>query len=161
MTRQNQDNSSDAQGDIHHPVVTTARTVARRGRDVGSSETYVIDEEGRAEIERCLLDHAEDPTLPRGVIALFDLATALHLDHDADGAAAAILAALGKVGPQLKALGSLADMIPDLDSTEAQAVCARSIHGRSPRHTAPEYDAPSPAGTISIGAFTGSVKRRW
>src|SRR5215831_15061997 len=89
--------------DIDHPVVQMARRVSRSGQEVGSKEQIVIDEAGAKALEACLLEHADDPTLPSGVLALFGLATALHEDYGSTGAAAAIFAVLGEVGPRLSA----------------------------------------------------------
>jgi hypothetical protein len=92
------------QADMTHPVVQMAERVSRSGQEVGSDETYVIDDAGAQKLVACILAHAHDPTIASGVLGLFGLAAALKTSYNSPSAAAAIICAIGEAKP---ALGSL------------------------------------------------------
>jgi hypothetical protein len=149
--------------DLSHPVVTMARMVARLGTDVGSTETFVIDADGEAKLEACLLKHAGDPTLPSGIAALFGLATALSKDYNSPTAATVIFAVIGKCSSRLPMLGPLCGLeliASGQDAEHLQKASAISMIGRAEALTAPRVGQKAPAGSIQAGTLAANMRRR-
>lgn len=134
-----------------HPIVALARNVAKRGTE----ERFVFDARAEAKLERALLDHADDPTLPVAVNGLVSLATSLYEREDSPSAGKAILAVLTKVRPQLNAIR--------LEQATSLENAARAFNGVR-RDAAPPLAIGTPPSESSVKASTlngfSAVRRR-
>jgi hypothetical protein len=155
---------NEARPDMQHPLVQLVAEVALHGSSVGSNETYVLDDVGLEALAKSLLEHAEDPTLPGGVIGLFALASALYEEHNSKSAGEAIILLLGKLGPRLRALGANPDagfdqVAPLARQIELKKKAFASFAQTIDPNLAPSSSSP-PEGSISVGALTSKIQRR-
>lgn len=134
--------TQDSSVSKEHILVALVRHTAKPGTD----EKYVLDGGALAMLRIALLDHANDPSLPAGVVGLFHLAAGLF-EEKSPSAALAIMKLLYELRPQLRAIApELATRIEETKDAFEQLMgpTKRALPG-----------GPAPEGAIKVTSLDG------
>jgi hypothetical protein len=136
---------------MDHPVVQVVATSALRGVD----ERYVLDDETLKNLDKTLLAHSHDPSLPCALMGLMGLATVLEVEEHSPTAAEAIFAAIRGAMPHFDFVRANAGLFDDPAASQLQKFLAEREGA-----TAPHIEAKAPGGTLKVSSFAIGKLRR-
>lgn len=140
--------------DFEHPIIQVLRRVVQ----TGGEEKYELSEAGENALREILLVHADDDSLPGGLIALFGMIAAFHRDENSSTAARKIFLLVGELEPQLTALRRADGPIRD----QLERSFRNNKFFEAPPRRAPGLNEQAPAGSLKVTDFLppGSGKLR-